>query len=127
MTSEPPDLWPELVAPAEISTPVSILRKQAAVLSAKTRYDLQGDVRTDASGDIFVHRFNIVVPALGNYSYELLTVRHDMQLYPATCYAENEGERVASEKELVDWLRGVFASERTKNVLTTLMAQVSSQ
>ena len=88
----PEDLWGELPATEKIETPVSILRAQADILSAKTKGELAGRVVTGKNqhGEI-EHDLRIVAPALGNYSTTVVTVTHDGLLYPAHVSSDVEG------------------------------------
>ena len=50
------DLWPENIADSNLVTPVSILKQQAALLGEKTRQLVKGEVVTQTTGNLFVHR-----------------------------------------------------------------------
>lgn len=134
------DLWPEdAFAPPVAATPRSILQEQAAALSARTSGSLHGEVVTSnvsrSSRSVFdssydpgtiseiVHRFRIVVPALDDYRYELLTVRHEVINYPATVRVEGAERTVNSDAELRELLRFIFASERAIQIVRSLLAQ----
>ena len=69
------DLWGD-IAPSAVRTPASILREQASLLGAKTKNTIEGQVETWTSGSKLYHSFNLVVPALDNYSYELFKISH---------------------------------------------------
>jgi len=75
------DFWGE-IAPAAVRTPLAILREQAALLGAKTKNLIEATVATSVNGPQFQHRFNLVVPSLGNYTYELFWVTHGIEMYP---------------------------------------------
>lgn len=123
MPVETPDLWPEELATVETTPPVLILRRQAAALGERTKYYLSGDVATDAFGETFIHRFNIVVPKLNHYTYELFAVRHDMSFYPLTCMFEGHEQQAKTEPEFINWLRDALASPHTKQIIGNLLAQ----
>ena len=117
------DFWGE-IAPAEVRTPAAIMREQAALLGAKTRYLIEAVVETEVSGSRFIHRFNLVVPAMDNYKYELFKVYHGVSIYPVTEYGESK--MLKTEEEFSDWLRGVLSSPATKKLVGNLLVQVSS-
>jgi hypothetical protein len=118
------DLWGDL-APVEVRPPVALLREQAAVISTKTKNLIQAKVVTDATLGEIRHRFILVVPALGNYSYQMFRIEHDVNLYPVTIETEPP-IMLATERDFMDWLRDTLSSEHTKKILANLLAQVVS-
>jgi len=150
MATQIPDLWPDLAAEATV-TPVAILRAQAANLSTRTNGLLEGRVTTGfeplgGGRSRLRHAFQIVVPAFGGYTYQLLEVLHDPDApYPVficdsefhispgtTTVASKTGttypdyQEIASEQEFVKYLQGLFSSEKTKRLISVLLAQVRS-
>jgi hypothetical protein len=118
------DLWGE-ITPSAVRTPASILREQASLLGAKTKNAIEGQIETQISGGMFYHSFNLVVPALDNYSYELLKVWHGVNLYPVS-YGYQRGERLENEEAFVDWLGQTLSSAETKRIIGNLLAQANS-
>lgn len=136
-----PDLWPDIEQPKTVP-PVAILREQAAALGKKTGHLLEGRVstRTDADGE-FIHTFSVVAPTLDNYAYRLFSIYHGAEAYPVTVpYPERidlgtyrsglpsvgGSLKIGSEKELLDFLRAVLNSDKTKRVLGSLLAQAKA-
>jgi hypothetical protein len=125
-----PDLWPE-IEQTQVVPPVAILREQAALLGQKTNYLLQGRVQTtvDLHGR-FVHSFYIVAPALDDYTYKLFEVKHDANQYPVE--ADSLGRTgpltvdLNSEQQLLDHIRKILNSDKTKRVVGSLLAQVKA-
>lgn len=143
------DLWAEDIAETVIKTPVAILKEQASLLGKKTQNIVVGEViSTQAQSEKIRHRFNVVAPALGNYSFELFSISHNMDLYPLEIsidekiYTElSSGETAISklidqqkkkswhtvsadsEDMLVEFLGGILKSNRTKHVVQALLAQ----
>ena len=127
------DLWPSDIAAEKIQTPVSILRTQAARLGQKTSNLVEGQVDTMAHERRIIHRFRLVAPALDNFAYDLFRISHPATLYPITIDGEPEdtaykiipigGRQLNSEKELVEWLREVFASKETKRIVSSIVSQ----
>jgi hypothetical protein len=124
MPEETNDFWPDLEEISSVLTPVEILREQATALTKKTGYKIKGQVTTDASGDQFVHRLDLLVTRLDNYTYELLQIHYNMSLYPVTWYFAQESGLLEKEADLVAWLRQTLSSDRTRQVLVTLLGQV---
>jgi len=120
------DLWGD-IAPAQVRTPLAILREQAALLGEKTKNLVEAKVATSVNGPQFVHRFNLVVPSMIQFTYELFTVRHGIEMYPINVPADPPNANVlATEQEFIEWLRGELSSEGTKKIVSNLLAQVSS-
>jgi hypothetical protein len=133
------DLWPELNL-AATTTPLSILREQAALLGKRTKGVLRGEVETWGIEERIAHSFSIAVPSLGDYKYNLFLIQHLPIGYPvyvthwATSmrghFSEVEtrsGEKtLADEGELRDWLRLTFHSDEVKRIVENLYAQAST-
>src|SRR5579863_7944791 len=101
------DFWGEIVA-VDVRTPVAILREQAAALGTKTKNLVEATVYTESYRGAFRHLFNLVVPGLDNYTYNLLTIEHGISLYPVTVVGRDF--RFETEPEFTEWLRSVLSS-----------------
>jgi hypothetical protein len=126
MSSAPDiDLWPKASFETDAVTPVSILRRQAALLGEKTRQLVMADVASSANSSQITHAFRLVVPALDNYKYELFNVRHRVdQLYPVDGYFDSlYRPSIQDQSGLVQWLKEVLSSETTLKKIDALMAQ----
>jgi hypothetical protein len=120
------DLWPKTkFATDDIVTPVSILRRQAALLGEKTQQLVTAEVTTAATGSNMEHSFRLVAPALNNYRYELFSVTHKVdELYPLTGYSrESPTRKIPDQSALVEWLKEVLSAESTLKRIDALMAQ----
>ena len=145
MANAIPDLWPE-IEQSTVVPPVAILREQAAALGNKTSHLLEGrvDSRTDGAGN-FIHSFYVVAPTLDNYTYNLFSISHGADAYPVTVSRPQrmgpdkhiirlgpdnrplpETLIINSEKELLDYLREVLNSDKTKRIVGSLLAQVKA-
>ena len=125
-----PDLWPD-IEQSQVVPPVAILREQAAALGKKTHNLLNGRVQTRTNGTRFVHTFYIVAPTLDDYSYELFSIEHGPDQYPVQAPGRPGPmprimERIETDKELIDYVREVLNSDRTKKVVGSLLAQVKA-
>jgi hypothetical protein len=128
-----PDLWGE-IAPAAVRTPLAILREQAALLGPKTKNLVEATVTTrrdrfqgESIGE-FVHHFNLVVPSLDGYTYELFHVTHGVNLYPVIIPGGGPmlARPLKSEEEFLGWLRQELSSPNTKRIISNLLAQATS-
>lgn len=123
MATQIADLWGGF-EPAAVRTPVSILRQQAALLGDKTKHLVQARVVTKTDRSAFYHSFRLLVPALDEYTYELFSVHHGVDLYPVTAYGE--ARPLKTEDEFVEWLRALLSSESTKRIISNLMGQAAA-
>ena len=117
------DFWGE-IAPTVVRTPVAILREQAALLGTKTKNLVEATVYTESYRGAFRHLFNLVVPGLNDYTYNLFTIEHGIGLYPVTVVGREF--RFETEQDLTEWLRGFLSSVETKRIVGNLLAQVAS-
>ena len=80
-----PDLWPTAALKVDVRTPVAILRTQATRLGQRTQGLLVGEVTvTTGENNQVVLGLEVIVPALNNYRYRLLSVQHAQDaIYPA--------------------------------------------
>lgn len=109
--------------------PVAIMREQASYLVKNTKGLIEGIIRTQTEGPVFVHHFILHVPMLDHYQYVLFTVRHQLPFYPAEIIPHSIPGRnvtVSGEEQFVDQLRRILNAEETKRVLNALLAQSQS-
>ena len=127
------DMWGDFQVEA-IRTPVQILREQAAALGPKTRNLVVAEVDTNARAPrfsyeekAFVHQLTLVVPSLDDYRYLLLSLTHDIELYPVRVesLANDVQIDVASEEQLNEVLQKLLSAPKTKNIISSLLGQVS--
>jgi hypothetical protein len=125
------DLWGDFQV-AEVRTPVSILREQAALLGPKTKNIIEARVSTQARDGRFYHSFDLMVPALDNYTYELFSVDHDVTLYPVftakDAMSTFRGNQISlkTEEEFTDWLGHRLSSHETRKIISSLLAQATN-
>lgn len=141
------DLWPDGIETNRARSPVTILREQGSLLGQKTKNLVLGEVLESGKGENrFVYSFFLVAPALSHYRYKLLTIRHDVSLYPVRVDVEDrifqeidprfqveqldpDGELInsyleaRSEDEFLDLLKAIFRSEKAMQVVTGLLSQ----
>jgi hypothetical protein len=132
MEGASPDLWPDLEQ-LQVVPPVAILREQAAALGKKTNCLLGGRVDTSITpAGRFKHSFYIVAPALDNYTYNLFWIEHDTDQYPVLVPKLDPAVpgpsevKIGSENELVEYIRTVFNSDKTKKIVGGLLTQVQA-
>lgn len=152
------DLWPDdLVSELGVRAPRTILKEQASLLGKRTKNLVQGDVRPHqveeaptgleqimgarqpgpVVNETFLYDFYVVAKTLG-YRYKLLSIQHDINLYPVAVLPDEDimmeisgGQKVQkqwakSEPELIELLQRIFAAQKTRRVIQALLAQMTS-
>jgi hypothetical protein len=145
------NLWSGTIDVPKTIPPVTILRQQATMLGQTTKGILQAEVKhyNEEFSKGFVYDFLILAPALGNYKYQLLEIRHDVELYPVKIETEKSiGDDVVgklntaginsaqssdgwvftakTEEDLMEVLKVIFRSNKSKEVIASLIAQSSN-
>ncbi len=129
-----PDLWPD-IEQTQLVPPIAILREQAAALGKKTNNLLQGRVETTPVGEgRFRHSFYVVAPSLDEYAYKLFWIEHGVEQYPVAAPQQLtllgppqvREATIESEKELLQYVREVLNSDKTKRIVGSLLAQVKA-
>ena len=117
------DLWGDLEVES-LRTPVAIMKEQASLLGIKTNNVLEGKITTQVQGSDFHHSFNVGVPTLDDYTYELFTVYHPVSLYPVR--VPYKGISLKTEDEFTTWLKAQLSSIETRRIVSSLLAQATS-
>jgi len=138
------NLWPaEITEVSEITPPVVILEQQATMLGDMTKNIVLAEVKAEESKTYeFSYTFDIVAPILDNYRYRLLTIYHHIDFYPLIIAVEKEiyqdiklsdktkkesmALEVDSESKFLEELRKIFRSNKTKRIISALLAQSKS-
>jgi hypothetical protein len=122
----PENLWGELPLSTPIRTPTVILQEQANTLTELTKGTLVGRVNQGSSGLNFVSNLIIVAPALNNYSYSVLTIQHQITLYPLilTDNTTSSTYNPANEDQFVIQLRRIPSSDTVKRAILGLVSQI---
>ena len=126
------NLWEDIIFinKSEITpTPLKIIKKQAEYLTEATKGILTGKVEFFSSEKKELkHIFGIKATFLHGYEYPLLIlVQNPEELYPCKIQLsisnDNNVKIINSEKELMDFLKEIFAASNVKKVISTLISQ----
>src|SRR5689334_489038 len=120
------DLWPE-ITPITFRAPVAVIKEQASRLGSKTQNVVIAQVvaKSSNSQDLVFH-FNLVAPALGNYTLLLFAFGYNLtKLYPVTMQspflASNPNDftiaRPGNEEELLLALKALFSNPKTVSAI----------
>jgi len=123
------DLWGSDIGGEATITPAAILREQASLLGPKTNHDVIGEV-TVVADEAYNNRlkvyFYLVVPALNNYRYLLLSILHGVPEYPLIINAQvlEEQIHVPDQATFIERLKFILSSQKTKLVVSSLLGHV---
>jgi hypothetical protein len=121
-----PNLWGELPEVSSVLTPTAILNGQAQVLAKMTDGLLTARTELARDGQDFEITMNIVATSLDNYYYEVLRIKHGVDLYPAWVLGWDKEPQVECEnyQALEKAVAQVLQSDRVRRVIRGLLAQV---
>lgn len=120
------DFWPTISETDANTFPLTLLKEQARLLGQKTGGKLQAELVTFPVGDSLRHNFEIVVPALGGYRFQLFSVDQTPESFPLHGHVEASLTSLNTESSFESWLRSVLSSDRTKKILANLLSQVNA-
>ena len=131
MPSQHDNLWPDDLVVSGPKAPAVILREQGALLGKRTNNLVLGRVvaqnqDTEKADGAFLYTFYLVAPALDNYHYKLFIMKHGINLYPVMVHCPKVKLRrigARTQEEFLGILREIFASEHTRQVIESLLAQ----
>ena len=114
-------------------TPYSILSEQADALRGSTDGLLVGFVDRASHEGKFLSTLKISVPQLGNYTFSVITVEHDINLFPVRVFSQFDGNPFTyadpnnlmnDEAALEAYLEKVLTSTEMQKAIGSLLAQV---
>src|SRR5688500_2174304 len=117
-----PDLWPDDFGTIEVVPPITVLREQANWLTDKTQGVLEGRVASGNAGGKLSHRFSVVAPSL-DYSYELFSVEHPLEMYPLRMHvpALDEVHECVNHADFVQALKRVLGAQEIKRIVAAIL------
>ena len=123
------NLWGE-IEPADVNSPLTILKEQSQVLSEITNELLRGYAKySKQDGVWFCHDFYINAPSLNNYACRLLTisirVTHDYPVF----LTKNEGItdlQCINREEFEIELNKILSSPHTKSLISGLLSKIKA-
>jgi len=126
------NLWGTLPIEPSVLAPVAILRQQGDLLARATDGLLITDTRVVqlefdkyAPGGFQV-TMHLVATALNNYHFQILTVTHGIELYPAWVVAEQERMECEDQDAFEEAVEKVLQSDRVHRAISGLLAQMRS-
>jgi len=111
-----------------VRTPLSIFLEQASLLTRETNGLLRGEVvaQTPEAG-IVTLSLRIAVPALENYTIEVLSYSQPIGIYPGVLRSGisemSINVRIAGEPEFLRETKKVLSSHDVRNLLKAFLAQ----
>jgi len=119
------NLWGNLEDLEIVKTPKDILKEQAGFLTKATKGVLVGNVEEIDSRGIFQYDLNVEVPSLNNYVYTVLSIRHEIDLYPVHLINPSVKPPLIckNEEDFIERLGESLSSKRVKTALSRLVSQ----
>ena len=119
-----PNMWGDIADFKDIKAPHEILAEQGKVLAEMTKGMLEMKIERKQSNTIFSYDIFITLPAM-QYRQRFLRLNHDIKLYPANLYEEQDTNEYKSsnQQEFEQNLAKVLRSEATRTIISGLLAQ----
>jgi len=121
-----PNLWPELNSGNGPVSPMSVLRRQAMVITEMTGERVRGEVQSRMRGREFIHVLQLTALGLGDFEYFLIRLRHSIDSpYPCRVSLSEKEDRydeVNSVDELLSVVKQVLHNDKTQEVVSALLA-----
>lgn len=137
------NLWPDFGDFGEYNTPKEILEQQAKFLPKLTGEIIYADVRDLTDSELlfeseiedvdFAYKFLLKSKFMDKYQFEILTVFHEITVYPIKVRIENLIKKevlpdkpqrtitLNSEEEFTKLLSDIFRTSRIKGVIGSLL------
>jgi hypothetical protein len=120
--------WPTISETDANTTPLTLLMEQARRLGEKNGGKLQAELVTFPVGGALRHSFELVVPALGGYRFQIFSITFPPQIYPMTSHfgPDAYSGQIENEADFEDWLKRALSCDYTKRILANLLSQVNA-
>ena len=125
------DLWGDIPEVLEL-TPRDLMREQAVYLEQRTKGLLTAEVVLSSEpvnkGALKqTQTFYLVVPTM-QYRYELFSIyqKDAIVVYPVLFTINDKRVEVQNEEQLINVMRDILASDKTKRIVSSLLAQAKS-
>src|SRR5580704_14983057 len=122
----PENLWGDLSNFEIVRTPKAILKEQADLLTQATSGVLEGAVNEEESSiKDFRYDLDIRVPTLNRYIYTVLSVHHDLELYPARVRSSSPrvDQECDDEPKFAEVIGFILSSKEIRHILSRLISQ----
>jgi hypothetical protein len=129
MNEQLEDFWPSDLGVVNDITPVMVLKEQAARLGERTKNLVEAKVFTTPKNQGFHHALYLLVPTMGSYRYELLSVYDLPSIYPIKIFdmtSDQQSEAMTLE-EFKKVLREILSSDRVRRVINNLLTYATGQ
>ena len=125
------DLWPNDLGKVQMTMPKEILLKQAMFLSQKTKNIIVAEVKTNqgviqgTEEKVFIHEMFIKAPSIGTFSFPLIRVLHNFNIYPLTVFnaLTEKSHPAGDEKTFKIVLAEIFNDPSTRNAINSVINQ----
>ena len=122
------NMWGDLSDLEPVQSPKAILQEQAQYLTQATDALLIGEVDSRAAdAGKFHYYLDIRVPNLNDYIYTVLSIKHDLEIYPITVQSEKPqvSQECNDEERFRAVLKSILGSGEIKKILSRLISQAT--
>lgn len=130
------NFWPDDISKIEyMPTPKMILEKQGEYLEKATKGTIYVNVKQEETLDRqkFKYKFELVGKLLNNYTYKILTITHDVEIYPFKIWLDESISKeldissyydieVKNQNEFEDLLKKIFSSEKMHGLISSILS-----
>jgi hypothetical protein len=122
--------WKTAVSLGTIETPIKVLNNMAQELDSDTQGILKGIIRLEDSSNrsVFIYKFFIHCPIM-RYSYNIFTLTHSIELYPAYLDSEEAIMKEIGIKPQTEGIENITIQGikcNDKNELENILSRISS-
>ena len=125
------DLWGDIPEVLEL-TPRDLMREQAVYLEQRTKGLLTAEVVLSSEpvnkGALKQTQTFYLVVSTMQYRYELFSIyqKDAIVVYPVLFTINDKRVEVQNEEQLINVMRDILASDKTKRIVSSLLAQAKS-
>jgi hypothetical protein len=109
---------------------LEILSQQITYLSEMTGGKLLGSLDRFEVSEKITYDMDIVVPALDDYSFTLLSVLKGPSAYPLTVeygLENRESQQCQNEEEFKQAIKAIFSSEKTRDAISSTLSLIDGE
>lgn len=142
MSNSPSDMWSDGIGHTTTITPLELMKQQAQALLSHTGGLVNAVVTVSASDQMFASAFTTTISPVRptrpvfeatfwleaptiQYKFSLFSVKYGLKIWPLDICGIGEPVQVSDQPAFEAALRALISSDRTTNIVRTLMAHAA--